>query len=114
MNSRLSSKVAAVVVGRGARSMSSSAKVWINKDTRVICQGFTGKQVQNMLQNGMPNALVVITDPTKTNEACSRRFSAPIINIKSDLLLENYLSALCFNRFSRWDGRIFDIFVYYA
>lgn len=23
--------------------MSSSAKVWINKDTRVICQGFTGK-----------------------------------------------------------------------
>ena len=27
------------------RSMSASAKVWINKDTRVICQGFTGKQV---------------------------------------------------------------------
>ncbi len=27
-----------------ARSMSSSAKVWINKDTTVICQGFTGKQ----------------------------------------------------------------------
>lgn len=24
--------------------MSSSAKVWINKDTTVICQGFTGKQ----------------------------------------------------------------------
>jgi succinyl-CoA synthetase alpha subunit len=24
--------------------MSSTAKVWINKDTRVICQGFTGKQ----------------------------------------------------------------------
>ena len=26
------------------RLMSSSAKVWINKETRVICQGFTGKQ----------------------------------------------------------------------
>jgi succinyl-CoA synthetase alpha subunit len=26
------------------RSMSASAKVWIDKDTRVICQGFTGKQ----------------------------------------------------------------------
>ena len=30
--------------GRGLRAMSSSAKVWIDKDTRVICQGFTGKQ----------------------------------------------------------------------
>ena len=50
MNSRLSNKVAAFVVGRGSstvgiRSMSANAKVWINKDTRVICQGFTGKQV---------------------------------------------------------------------
>jgi len=26
------------------RSMSSNAAVWIDKDTRVICQGFTGKQ----------------------------------------------------------------------
>eukprot|EP00981_Chlorochromonas_danica_P006341 scaffold1365_cov163-Ochromonas_danica.AAC.31 len=26
------------------RSMSKSAAVWVNKDTRVICQGFTGKQ----------------------------------------------------------------------
>jgi len=27
-----------------ARSMSSTAKVWIDKNTRVLCQGFTGKQ----------------------------------------------------------------------
>lgn len=26
------------------RQMSSSAKVWVDKNTRVICQGFTGKQ----------------------------------------------------------------------
>lgn len=32
------------------RCMSASAKVWINKDTRVICQGFTGKQVCLMSQ----------------------------------------------------------------
>jgi len=25
--------------------MSTTAKVWIDKNTRVICQGFTGKQV---------------------------------------------------------------------
>lgn len=29
---------------QGRRSMSSSAKVWVDKNTRVICQGFTGKQ----------------------------------------------------------------------
>jgi len=29
------------------RSLSANAKVWVNKDTRVICQGFTGKQVRN-------------------------------------------------------------------
>ena len=29
----------------GRRSMSSTAKVWVDKNTRVICQGFTGKQV---------------------------------------------------------------------
>ena len=29
----------------GRRQMSSTAKVWIDKNTKVICQGFTGKQV---------------------------------------------------------------------
>lgn len=29
---------------RGVRSMSSTAKVFIDKNTKVICQGFTGKQ----------------------------------------------------------------------
>jgi hypothetical protein len=31
------------------RAMSASAKVWVDKNTRVICQGFTGKQVCCML-----------------------------------------------------------------
>jgi succinyl-CoA synthetase alpha subunit len=37
-----SSVVSRAVIGR--RLMSKSAKVWIDKNTRVICQGFTGKQ----------------------------------------------------------------------
>lgn len=31
-------------VGAAARAMSSTAKVWIDKNTRVLCQGFTGAQ----------------------------------------------------------------------
>lgn len=31
---------------RTQRAMSSTAKVWVDKNTRVICQGFTGKQVR--------------------------------------------------------------------
>eukprot|EP00128_Syssomonas_multiformis_P005194 Colp12_sorted_trinity150504_noHs@1409 len=33
-----------VVAPATKRSFSKNANVWINKDTRVICQGFTGKQ----------------------------------------------------------------------
>jgi hypothetical protein len=36
------------VAASASRSMSASAKVWINKDTKVICQGFTGKQVRKI------------------------------------------------------------------
>merc|ERR1712238_318857 len=38
------SKIAVVVSRPSARSMSSTANVWVDKNTRVICQGFTGKQ----------------------------------------------------------------------
>jgi len=45
MNTSSLASKAAVVLGRSsARNMSSTAKVWIDKNTRVICQGFTGKQ----------------------------------------------------------------------
>ena len=37
------------------RPMSANAKVWIDKDTRVICQGFTGKQVRGRSQNSANN-----------------------------------------------------------
>lgn len=43
MNTSLS-KVATALSRPGFRQMSSTAKVWIDKNTRVICQGFTGKQ----------------------------------------------------------------------
>lgn len=32
------------------RQMSSTAKVWVDKNTRVICQGFTGKQVSRKIE----------------------------------------------------------------
>jgi hypothetical protein len=31
---------------RVARRMSTTAKVWVDRNTKVICQGFTGKQVR--------------------------------------------------------------------
>ena len=33
--------------------MSSTAKVWIDQNTRVICQGFTGKQVRIRIYTAM-------------------------------------------------------------
>ena len=33
---------------RGSRAMSSTAKVWVDENTKVICQGFTGKQVSGV------------------------------------------------------------------
>lgn len=33
-----------IFLNNGQRNMSSTAKVWVDKNTRVICQGFTGKQ----------------------------------------------------------------------
>lgn len=43
------------IAAQASRSMSASAKVWINKDTKVICQGFTGKQVRRLpVSSGIP------------------------------------------------------------
>lgn len=48
---KLSSSCSSSNVGitTGRRAMSANAKVWIDKDTKVICQGFTGKQVRNKI-----------------------------------------------------------------
>lgn len=44
MHATLSRTLLAPRATVGFRSMSASAKVWIDKNTRVICQGFTGAQ----------------------------------------------------------------------
>jgi len=36
--------ISKAITNTGRRQMSSTAKVWVDKNTRVICQGFTGKQ----------------------------------------------------------------------
>lgn len=41
---RAAGAAAARVRGSNVRRMSSTAKVWIDKNTKVIVQGFTGKQ----------------------------------------------------------------------
>jgi hypothetical protein len=43
----VSRRAAAAATGTSRRDMSSTAKVWVDKNTRVICQGFTGKQVRS-------------------------------------------------------------------
>ena len=46
MNTSIAKAAAATLTRPGVRQMSSTAKVWVDKNTRVICQGFTGKQVR--------------------------------------------------------------------
>jgi len=46
MNTSIAKAAAATLSRPGVRQMSSTAKVWVDKNTRVICQGFTGKQVR--------------------------------------------------------------------
>lgn len=61
MNTSLS-KVAMAMRRPGVRQMSSTAKVWVDKNTRVICQGFTGKQVCRLCvcrRHGMMLAIFV-------------------------------------------------------
>ena len=41
---KMLSKAVSSVARRHVRSFSATANVWINKDTKVLCQGFTGKQ----------------------------------------------------------------------
>ena len=41
----LGSRVAPLA--KACRSLSTTAKVWVDKNTKVICQGFTGKQVRD-------------------------------------------------------------------
>lgn len=45
LNTAASRRVLTAATRQGRRAMSSTAKVWVDKNTRVICQGFTGKQV---------------------------------------------------------------------
>ena len=51
-NGCLSSAIKRVVnqkIRNEKRCFSANAKVWVDKDTKVICQGFTGKQVSIIL-----------------------------------------------------------------
>jgi hypothetical protein len=43
-NKKMRARLAASTMRHGAVRNSSTAKVWIDKNTKVICQGFTGKQ----------------------------------------------------------------------